>query len=115
MMDKAVALYRVEDTLRGVLVLRLTASSFLNYPAKSSDAGLEEGCFFSVIAAAQCGKLLRVSWLHIIRMNELNWKTNERNWSVSLPVFSEQICFLPHFYMVKDQKGVKIMGSEEQV
>lgn len=71
-MDKAVALYRVEDTLSRVLVLRLTAASFLNYPAKSSDAGLEEGCFFSVIASAQCGKLLRVSWLHVIRMNELN-------------------------------------------
>lgn len=46
-MDMALALYIVEDTFR-FFVLRSTVSSFQNYPAKSSDARLEGGCFFLV-------------------------------------------------------------------
>lgn len=55
MMDKAGAFYGAEDTFSRVLVLRSTVSSLQNDPAKSSDAGLIEGCFFkcSCLGAAQ--------------------------------------------------------------
>lgn len=74
--DQAVALYRAEDTFSRVHVLRSIVSSFQNYSATSSDAGLKAGCFLCLTASAQRGKLPWVSWLHMSRMNELNWKTN---------------------------------------
>lgn len=103
-----VALYRVEDTFR-VFVLGSTVSSFQNYPAKSSDARLEGGCFFlCVSASAQRGKLPWVSWLHIGRMNELNWKTNSlqrRNVFLLLLILG-QIHFYSHIYRVKDLRSL---------
>lgn len=105
-MDKAVALYGVEDTFSRLLVLRSTVSSFQNYPAKSSDAGLEGGCFLSVAASAQHGKLPWVFWLHISRMNELNWKTNslqKRDVCFSLCI---SVADAFSFYRVKDLKGL---------
>lgn len=108
MMDTTVALYREEDTFR-VFVLGSTVSSFQNYPAKSSDARLEGGCFFfCVSASAQRGKLPWVSWLHIRRMNELNWKTNSlqrRNVFLLLLILG-QIHFYSHIYRVKDLRSL---------
>lgn len=102
-MNKAVTLYRAEDTFSSVPVLRLTVSSFQNYPAKSSDAGLEGGCFFSAIASVRLRKLPWVSWLHIRRMNELSWKTNS---------LQRGMCFPPHFFRVKYLRGLMPLNPD---
>ncbi len=84
---------------------------FQNYLPKSSDAGLEEGCFFSVNASVQHGKLPWVSWLHISGMNELNWKTDSlqrRDVFLSL-YFLGQMHF--HFYRMKDLRGLMLLNS----
>ena len=94
-------------------VLRSTVAPFQNYPAKSSDAGLEGGCFFSVTVSAQRGKLPWVSWLHISRMNELNWKTNSlQRRDVFFSLFLGQIYFHSHIYRVRDLKGLVSLNRD---